>query len=181
MNIVKKLFAAALCSLAVGAANATIIKVDQTINPDPDQKVTSSAPVSLFFDLRSRLAAGGVTSQDIFAATLDIFLTDPYDGQERYVISIGGGVQTVNGNGGVQNGISERLVSVGLLGALADLQQDGMLQVVISQTANNGDFDFARATLEASYNEPVDVPEPASAALLGLGMLGFLAARRRRA
>jgi len=64
-----------------------------------------------------------------------------------------------------------------LLGLLS-LNDNGMLDVEL--TAKSGDFYFAGATLSAD-GYAKNVPEPGTLALLGLGLAGLGAARRRKA
>ncbi|MFC4929254.1 PEP-CTERM sorting domain-containing protein [Massilia sp. GCM10023247] len=193
MKIVKKMLVAALCSLAVGAANANVITIDQEQLLASPVKITATNSFGFNFNLTSLLAGWGVSSSDIFEAYLNVFLNDPGMGQnnEQYTISVGTGADMQKlepaGNNNVPNGNTVTTVRIDLVEALNDLKADGLLNANVALRSRSGDFFVTGAHLYANFNEPVvvvppvDVPEPASAALLGLGMLGFLAARRRRA
>lgn len=66
--------------------------------------------------------------------------------------------------------------------SLKDLNADGILSVTVTNTSTPGDFRFADASLTVdAAAAAAAVPEPVSIALLGAGLFGMGAARRRRA
>lgn len=69
--------------------------------------------------------------------------------------------------------------------SLADLNADGLPGVTVSSLDNEDDFYLAssvlNATLAGNGSDNGEVPEPATVALLGLGLLGVAASRRASA
>ena len=76
--------------------------------------------------------------------------------------------------GGLTNGTSD-FSSALEINALAALNADGLLDVTVTST--RGDFWVGNSVLEVITS---DVPEPGTLALLGLGLAGLGAARRRQ-
>lgn len=185
MKTFKKIIAATACAFAFSAsANAAVIDPLE-LTQDPENYQINAAAVNaanrfttLTFDLNALLASYSATPANIISAFLEIYLLDPGRGNEAYTISVGG--QTSNYQN-INNGNQQAMHRIDFGGALADLTADGIISATI--TATSGELYFDRATLSVAVDvpdqEPGEVPEPASLAILGLGLLGLAAARRR--
>lgn len=179
-------FAAKLCSLASvllalaapGAANAGVI-VDTYDPALPVYLTTWNTP---FTYQHSLLTHGYVPGTAITSAELDLRLFDTPLTSETLTIRFDGGLATTISNIPFTLSGSEYQAAV-----QASLLDDGLLNVSISLGCNFSargncllpqDFIFDRSTLTVTT---ADVPEPASLAVFGAGLLGLAALRRRSA
>jgi hypothetical protein len=176
-QVVSGLFGAMLLMAAALPASATTISA--SLSKDPDAPINASTPFNF------GLSFPGAVYDPLFdlmtQATFWLRLTDSTAG-ERYRIVLGSNAQTVDGMT-VQNNTQDTLggTTVSFLlnsTALTDLAGDGAL--AISVRALDGAFYFAEAGLSAEVTRSANVPEPLTAALLAVGLLGIGAARRQR-
>jgi hypothetical protein len=205
MNIVKKaLLAVAFTGIfsVASSASATVI----TYDPATDIALSKSGNSSTNFTFT--LNGFNKAIDTINSAVLSVFLRDnATDDNETAKITLGStSTQQENGNSLVdipgywdfkllfgvfpkwtwvdeQPGSSVTEITFNSK-ALADFSADGAIKIFVE--ANAGNFLFDKAVLNVDVTKdsvapPAAVPEPATVALVGLGLLGFTASRRKAA
>lgn len=181
MNLLKKTLLTLAIAFSAGAAHADIILDTVAASSVGNPDVTTSHSVVFSHDITDG-ANGYVFGTDkILSAVITISLIDPNNGNENFSFTIGSGnTSQIYPGQNINNGSQAFPYPVTLTTSLADLVADGLLSVTLSASA--GDYRFVSSTLSATVQHPVkssEAPEPASIALLGLGMLSFAASRRK--
>lgn len=178
--------AAAAAAMSVSVAQATPVTWHDVYNP-ADIYLAGNSSISFAHDVTDTVGSTpgfrpGIDS--ISSASLTIWLYDdaffgdlPYlgDGQEAVQFSFDGlgwsAPTAVGGNAWFEDAFDF---------SLANLLSDGKISV--SLRGAGGDFMFDRSvlTVHGDTGAPTNVPEPATLALFGLGLLGAGMAGRRK-
>lgn len=182
----------ALVSISVGAANASILTLSETYTYIPAATVFLSPDVTSYSFTQNFLPQDFNSATDtIKSASLQLFFRDdggPSDGGEKVDIYLDGSLVS----SGVQANASFTYNFTAPFANIADGSLTSMLIDVRPGGANSplGDFyfdksvltiSFERVTPDASLVPTNNVPEPGSIALLGFGLAGVAAVRRRKA
>nr|WP_314621890.1 PEP-CTERM sorting domain-containing protein [uncultured Noviherbaspirillum sp.] len=205
MNIIKNaLLAAAFTGiLSVGSvANAEVI----TYNAVPDVLLSKNGSASTNFTFT--LDGFNKAIDTINSAVLSVFLRDNAAGDnESYKITLGSASTQIGTGNSISdipgywdikllygfipvsywvNAQSGSVVSDVAFNskALTDFRADGAINVFVEATAGNFYFDKAVLNVDVTkgiISPPAAVPEPATIALMGLGLLGFASSRRKAA
>lgn len=108
--------------------------------------------------------------------TVDLVTAGTYfEGSGRFLITFDDEAGSTVG-GQVQNGAFR---PVGTLAELDGMDMFGSWSLMIADLGFGDPLEYFSATLAISDGDAAEVPEPATAGILGLGMLGLLGARRR--
>lgn len=179
-----KLLRSVLSALGVAAMvcagpAAHAVTITDLIDPTPDITVTPSSSYNFTHDITDGLNGFVVGFDTINSALITINLIDNVNkNNETFTFTIGSnGTSQVSNNSNVPNGNSVTPYNISLVASLPDLVLDGLLSVLLSATA--GDYIFTSSLLSADVTRGVtqpptsQVPEPATALLMAIGLAGF--------
>jgi hypothetical protein len=182
------LIALGLLACSIGAAQATPAIWTDLYDPSDFLVECGCRPTTYTHDLTSDGYRPGVDS--VYSASLTVWLYDDNlfgdnqwlgDSHEYVKFDFdGAGWSTsteVDGIGANLGWLDDFFAHTLSFNSLAGLLADGLVDVALKSVG--GDFKFDKSLLVA-YGDRAKVPEPATVALLGAGLLGMALIQRRR-